>query len=159
MVAGGAELSEVESLVLVAVVAVSVESVSVGEVSVELVSVEASPEPVSVELPAELVSVAVPVELMVVGLSEEPVVSEDVELVRLVQLSLDVALERSVPFRLDIRARRSLAETTYVVVVVFALPVTFELERDEVSVRSVVLEARERRRIGFRETSWRGCGN
>jgi hypothetical protein len=52
--AGGAELSEVESLVLVAVVAVSVVFVSVEEVSVELVSVEDSPaEPVSVEIPAK----------------------------------------------------------------------------------------------------------
>ncbi len=93
VLAGGAELSEVESLVLVAVVAVSV----------ELVSTEVFPEPVSVELPTELVAVAVSVELVVVELSEELIMSEDVELVRLVQLWIDVVLERSVVFRLDIR--------------------------------------------------------
>jgi hypothetical protein len=41
---------------------------------------------------------------VVVELSEELVVSEDVELVRLVQVLIDVALKRSVAFRLDIRA-------------------------------------------------------
>jgi len=57
---------------------------------------------VSVELPAELVAVAISVD---VELSEELVVSEDVELVRLVQLSIDVdvTFERSVSFRLAMR--------------------------------------------------------
>lgn len=56
----------------------------------------------SVELPAELVAVAISVD---VELSEELVVSEDVELVRLVQLSIDVdvTFERSVSFRLAMR--------------------------------------------------------
>lgn len=99
VLAGGAELSEVESLVLVAVVGVSVVFVCVEEVSVEpvsvevsvelvsveveLVSMEVSPEPVSVELPAGLVAVAVSVELVVLELFKELVLSEDVELVRL----------------------------------------------------------------------------
>jgi len=57
---------------------------------------------VSVELPAELVAVAISVD---VELSEELVVSEDVESVRLVQLSIDVdvTFERSVSFRLAMR--------------------------------------------------------
>jgi hypothetical protein len=42
---------------------------------------------------------------------------------------------------------------------------TSEFEGDEISVRSVVFCARgsargiERRRVGFRETCWRGCGD
>jgi len=114
VLAGGAELSEVEPLVLAAAIAVSVVPASIEEeVSVELasvgvspepVSVEVSPEPASVELPAELVAVAISVGLVVVELTKELVGSEDVELVKLVQLLIDVALERSVPFRLDIRA-------------------------------------------------------
>jgi hypothetical protein len=116
--------------------AVSVELVSVEVLSVEPVSVEVSAELVSVEVSAELVAVAVAVELrVVVELSEDPVVSVDVELVRLVQLEIEVTLERSVPFRL---VGRSLAGTMHVVVV-FAPPVTFE--RDEVSVILVVFEA------------------
>jgi hypothetical protein len=102
VLAGGAELSEFESLVLVVVVAESVAFVSVEEGSVELVSVEVSSEPVSVELSAGPVAVAESVELVVVELSEELVVLEDVEL-GLVQLLIDVALERSVSFRLEIR--------------------------------------------------------
>jgi hypothetical protein len=72
---GGAELSEVESLVLVAV-----------EVSVGLVAVAVSVGLESVEVSVELAAVAVSVVLVSVELSEELVGSVDVELVRFVQL-------------------------------------------------------------------------
>ena len=42
------------------------------------------------------------------------------------------------------RALRIVAETTYIVIVVFALPVTFEFERDEVSVMLVVFASEQR---------------
>jgi hypothetical protein len=42
------------------------------------------------------------------------------------------------------RALKIVAETTYIVIVVFALPVTFEFERDEVSVMLVVLAPEQR---------------
>jgi hypothetical protein len=42
------------------------------------------------------------------------------------------------------RALRIVAETTYIVIVVFALPVTFEFERDEVSVMLVVFAPEQR---------------
>jgi hypothetical protein len=129
VLAGGAEelvsVGEAEPSEVVPLVAAAVEA------AVELVAVAEYVKLESVEVSVELASVAVDV-LVLVELSEELLASVDVELAVLVQL--DTILLISV----SLRPERSPAGTKHVVVV-FAIPVTFE--KDEVSVRLEEFEA------------------